>query len=313
MRQPRSLLPILVLPVAIALTGARPGPALGGEILGVAPAVPAREAAAPLEVLVTILPHAGLVARLGGDAVRVHVLVGRDESPETYQPSPRQLQGFAGARLWFTTGAPIETALGTRILAILPEAEIIPTHAELAVLAEPACAHHHHDPAAGELDPHVWVSARNTSRQAAVMAAALQRHLPAQADAIASALTALVNELAALDHELTELLAPVRGRTFHVFHPAFGYFARDYGLRQAAVESGGQAPGPRRLAALMRSLKAEGARVIYVQPQHSTRSVQTLAREAGLEIVVLDPLDPDHPANLRRIGEALRAGLEPGP
>jgi zinc transport system substrate-binding protein len=267
----------------------------------------------PLEVLVTILPHADLVERLGGDAVRVHVLVGRNQSPETYQPSPRELQQLAGSQVWLTTGTPIETALRSRLLTMLPDLQIVPTHAELEVLADHHCAHHDHDHDHGDMDPHVWVSARNTAVQAAVMAAVLQERLPDHAERIAATLAEVQAELAAIDRDLAALLAPVQSRTFYVFHPAFGYFARDYDLRQEAVESGGQAPSPRRLATLMNSIKAAGARVIYVQPQHSVQSAQAVAREAGLEVVVLDPLDRDHLANLRRIGELIHAGLEPLP
>lgn len=286
---------------------------------GLAPAVSMNAAhastatPAPLAVLVTILPHADLVERLGGDAVRVHVLVGRNQSPETYQPSPRELQQLAGSQVWLTTGTPIEAALRSRLLTMLPGLQIVPTHAELEVLADHHCAHHDHDHDHGDMDPHVWVSARNTATQAAVIAAVLQERLPDHAERIAAALAELQDELAAIDRDLTALLAPVRGRAFYVFHPAFGYFARDYDLRQEAVESGGQAPSPRRLAALMTSIKDQGARVIYVQPQHSVQAAQPIAREAGLEVVVLDPLERDHLANLRRIGELLHAGLEPRP
>lgn len=265
----------------------------------------------PLDVLVTILPHAGLVERLAGDAVRVHVLVSENQSPETYQPSPRELQALVASRVWFTTGTPIETMLRSRLTAMMPALEVVPTHASLEPLHEHHCAHHDHDHDHGDLDPHVWVSPRNTAVQVAVMAEALRGRLPHRAEAIAAAEAALVAELEALDAALTTLLEPVQGRTFFVFHPAFGYFARDYSLRQEAVESGGQAPGPRRLAELLRNVRAQGARAVYVQPQQSVAAVAPLAREAALEVIVLDPLAADHLANLRHIGEVLRAGLEP--
>ena len=270
-------------------------------------------AAEPLDVLVTILPHAGIVQRLGGDAVRVHVLVGQNQSPETYQPSPRELQALSGCRLWLTTGTPVETALRSRLTSMLPELDVVPTHVALEVIDGHHCVHHDHDHDHGELDPHVWVSARNTAQQAAVMAAALQDRLPHRAEPIAAALAALTAELDEVDRDLATLLAPVAGRTFFVFHPAFGYFARDYDLRQDAIESGGQAPSPRRLAELMRAIKEQGASTLFVQPQQSVQAVRPLAREAQLDVVVLDPLDPDHVANLRRIGEALRAALDGRP
>lgn len=303
----------LILLVTLFLTTLSPmRAAVNAAAADIPSALPVAQAV-PLDVLVTILPHTGLVERLGGNAVRVHVLVGQNQSPETYQPSPRELMALARCRIWMTTGTPVETALRSRLLSMLPDLEIVPTHAELEVIDGHHCAHHDHDHDHGDLDPHVWVSARNTALQAAVMAAALQHHLPQRSERIAAELAALQAELADLDRELTALLEPVKGRPFFVFHPAFGYFARDYDLRQEAVEGGGQAPSPRRLAELLRTIKSEGATTLYVQPQQSVQAVQPLAREAGLAVRVLDPLDPDHLANLRRIGAVLRTDLEGRP
>ncbi|HOX25509.1 MAG TPA: zinc ABC transporter substrate-binding protein [Candidatus Krumholzibacteria bacterium] len=260
-----------------------------------------------LDVLVTILPHASLVERLGGDAVRVHVLVGPGQTPETFDPAPRELARFSEAVVWFTTGAPIEPLLAPRLETLRPDLLTVPTAEGLAGLAADEHAGHDH----GDVDPHVWVSARNTAQQVRAMTAALVRLLPDRADSIGAAEAELLEDLAAIDRELAALLEPVRGRTFFVFHPAFGYLARDYGLRQVAVESGGLSPSPRHLGGVLRAARDQGATTIFVQPQQSDRLVRSIARETGLAVEVLDPLAPDHLANLLRVGQAIRAALEP--
>ena len=270
-------------------------------------------AADPVHVLVTIAPHASLVERLAGDAVVVDVVLEPGESPASFDPTPRRIQRLAGARLWLTTGAPLEPALEPRLAAAAPELVIVPTHAGLAFLADPHGHDHDHGHDHGELDPHVWLSARNTLAQVAVMAVALGDLLPARRGAIADAQYRLEEDLRALDHDLAAMLAPVAGRTLFVFHPAFGYFARDYGLRQEAIERGGLAPSPRQLGDLLTSIRDQGATTIFLQPQYSERAVRSLAREADLAVVVLDPLARDHLANLRHIGEAVAAGLEVHP
>jgi len=266
--------------------------------------------ASALDVLVTVLPHASLIERLGGGAVTVHVLVGPGESPATFDPTPHQLQRLAPSQVWFTTGAPLEAALEPRLDSMIPGLEVVATHADLAPLT--LCDHHHegehHDH--GETDPHVWLSLRNTARQATIMAAGLERHLPDQAPQIKANLATLLNELTALDAELTTMLAPIAGRTLLVFHPAFGYFAHDYGLVQKAVEQGGLAPSPRHLTQLLMDVEAQGVRTVFVQPQSSDRAIRPIAQEAGLEVLVLDPLARDHLANLRHLGVTILAGLE---
>ena len=275
-------------------------------------AAPAAAGDEPLPVLVTILPHASLVEALAPGAVTVDVIVAPGESPASFDPSARRLAELARARLWLTTGAPLEPALRPRLQALAPGLDIVDTHAGLPRLASDDHGHDHgHDH--GDTDPHVWLGVRNTGAQVDVMAAALARLLPHRADAIEAARADLAADLAALDRDLAALLAPVRGATMFVFHPAFAYFAHDYGLVQQAVERGGMAPSPRHLAQLMRSVREQGARTVFLQPQYSDQVVRTVAREAGLDVVVLDPLARDHLANLRRLGEALAVGLEARP
>ena len=268
---------------------------------------------ARLTVLVTIAPHAALVERLGGEAVSVIVVLAPGESPATYDPSARQLERLTRARIWFTTGAPLEPSLQPRLEALAPELQTVPTHTGLDLLVSDPGHDHGHDVGPDDTDPHVWLSARNTAQQVEVMAATLGELLPDHCNTIDKNRDHLVKLLRDLDHELADLLAPVRGGTIFVFHPAFAYFANDYGLRQSAVESGGLAPSPRHLATVLGEIRDQGAHTIFIQPQYSDRVVESLAREANLSVVVLDPLAPDHLANLWRLGEAIAAGLEVQP
>jgi len=270
-------------------------------------------ASARLTVLVTIAPHASLVEQLGGEAVSVIVVLAPGESPATYDPTARQLERLAAARIWFTTGAPLEPSLIPRLEALAPELQTVPTHAGIVLLASDGDHGVGGDHDHGDTDPHVWLSARNTVLQIEVMAATLVEYLPDHREAIARRRDHLVKLLRDLDSELGDLLAPFRGSTIFVFHPAFAYFLDDYGLRQSAVERGGLAPSPRHLAEVLGEIHDQGAHTIFIQPQYSDHVVDSLAREADLSVVVLDPLAPDHLANLWRLGETIATGLEARP
>lgn len=266
--------------------------------------------AAPLPVIVSVLPHADLVARLAGDLVTVHVLAGPGQSPHTYDPTPRELAALTDARLWLRTGMAMENALAGKLARVAPDLTVVDLRQGLDLLHE---ADHHH--AEGEscgdegLDAHIWLSARLASAQAATAAAALAAADPTHADRYRANLVVLQDSLAAVDRDLTTLLAPLHGRAFYVFHPAFGYFARDYGLRQVAIEAGGIDPSPRHLAAVMSSIKREGARTIFLQPQYAGGAAKALAAEADLRAVELDPYPADLLAALRDIGATLRREL----
>ena len=112
-----------------------------------------------------------------------------------------------------------------------------------------------------------------------------------------------------VDAELEEILRPLRGEALFVFHPAFGYFADRYGLEQIAIEIEGREPGPRQLEEIIEHAKEQGVRVIFVQPQFSKKSAETVARAIDGAVVPIDPLAYDWLDNLKRIGEKVRQGL----
>ena len=90
-----------------------------------------------------------------------------------------------------------------------------------------------------------------------------------------------------------------------VFHPAWGYFARDYGLEMVPIELGGTEPSAAELAALIAEARKEKIQVIFAQPEFSTRDAETIAQEIGGQVLLLDPLAPDWLENLRSVSQTL--------
>jgi zinc transport system substrate-binding protein len=121
----------------------------------------------------------------------------------------------------------------------------------------------------------------------------------------------VTRELALLDRELAAILAPHRGRSFFVFHPTWGYFAHDYGLRQVAIEQEGNPPTDRELTRLQERARAARIRTLFVQPQIAGRGAEAVAAAVGATVVRLDPLAVDVPANLRSVARRLAESFAP--
>ena len=267
------------------------------------------EGAAPLRVAVSVPPLAYLVERLGGERVAVQVVVRGGQDPHTFEPTPRQLAALGRARLFFQVGLPLETRLLEKIqdrrrrLVVVNVARGIRKRTQRA-----ACLHHGHDhghhdhdcPAA-DADPHVWLSPPLLKIQAANIAEALRQADPAGSAEYRKNLAALLDEIDTLHAGIGRALKPYRGEAFYVFHPAFGYFGDAYGLEQKAVEAGGRAPTPRRLRALIKQAKADGAKIIFVQPQFDHRSARAVADALDSAVVPIDPLAYDVLKNLDTI------------
>jgi zinc transport system substrate-binding protein len=96
-----------------------------------------------------------------------------------------------------------------------------------------------------------------------------------------------------------------------VFHPAWGYLARDYGLIQLAIERDGKEPSPDDLARVTRVAGERGIRVIFTQPQFTESGARTVARALDARLVPIDPLALDWDGNLRRVSEVLVESFAP--
>ena len=107
--------------------------------------------------------------------------------------------------------------------------------------------------------------------QAATIARTLGQLDPSHQAEYRHNLEAVERELDDLDQAIAKKLAALRGKPFFVFHPAWGYFADDYGLRQVAIEVEGKDPTDQELTELQRAARLAGAKIILVQPEISGR------------------------------------------
>lgn len=274
-----------------------------------------------IPIFVSIAPQKYFVQQIGGDRVAVTVMVAPAASPATYEPTPRQMAALSRARAYFAVGAPFEGAWLAKFAAVNPRMRLVHTdrdirkrpmaghaHAEAGRPAMPDHeAAHHHD---GLPDPHVWLAPPLVMLQARAILGALQDLDPAHHDRYAANYRAFVADLVDLDLELRQVFAGKHGRRFMVFHPSWGYFARAYGIRQVPIEIEGKTPKPAQLRRLVDHARDEGIRVVFVQPQFSTRSAELVAREIGGRVAYADPLAADWAANLRRVAQAFAAVIE---
>jgi zinc transport system substrate-binding protein len=172
----------------------------------------------------------------------------------------------------------------------------------------PAASHPDHAADEGheetELDPHVWTSPRRVKAISQATYQALAELDPQHAGDYRTNLEAFLADIDELDAYIDRALAGLTARKFLVFHPSWGYFAQDYGLEQIAVQVGGQEPSARELAQVIDLAKAEGIRVVFAQPEFSTKAAETIAQEIGGQVLLISPLAPDWLANMRQVAQA---------
>ncbi len=256
-----------------------------------------------LSVFVSVLPQKMMLQRIGGTHVEVSVMVGKGYDPATYQPTPRQIAVLADADVYLRTGVPFESSWLPRFKSVNPQMQVVDLRDGIEL--RPVLKHNKE-----VLDPHIWTDPLLLDHQAALVRDLLQQQLPEHADEFAENYLRLSRQLHDLDQEISQMLATVDQRNFLVFHPAWGYFAYRYGLRQVAAEHDGKEPSARELVLLIEQAIQQGIDKVIIQPQNNSKTARTLAEAIGGKLVVADPLAEDYFAGLRDFAGLLREGSD---
>jgi zinc transport system substrate-binding protein len=255
-------------------------------------------------VVVTIVPQAGFVQNVGGDKVDITVMVPPGADPHTYEPTPSQMVKASKAKMYAKVGSGVEFELAwmdkivehNKAMLVIDCSEGIQMRAmEEYNLDEDSGEHHRGD------DPHIWLSPQNAKLMVGNMCRGLiQVDLQNEAYYTRNRDEYLA-KLDALDKDIQQGLSGVRNRRFMVFHPAWGYFARDYYLEQIPIEIGGKEPSAKDIANLIQKAEQQNIKVIFASPEFNPRSAEVIAKEIGGRVVFIDPLAEDYINNMRLV------------
>lgn len=273
----------------------------------------------PVDVAAGIPPIADLAQRIAGSGVMVRSALPQGRSPHDFAPKPGDVRDIAGARVFLHSGMPFEKSFLRALGGSGCEAVDV-TRGIVRMQTESGCDedHHHeegddhghgHDLHDDALDPHVWLSPENCMVIVRNIADALIGIMPERRSEFERNLRSVSSMLRTAKEEMTSRLDRYRGRTFLVYHPAFGYFAASSGLKQRSIELSGREPSPAQLAEIIRTARANRIKTVFVQPQFNPATARSLAAAIDGEVVEIDPLDPDVIANFRRLTEHIERGF----
>ena len=253
--------------------------------------------------IVSIAPLKPLVEAILGDDFEVSVLVPQGSSPETFEPTPKQLREVESARFVFGTGL-LEfeqellhrIARNEQVVNLSQGIELLAGTCSHAHHAHTNCSHNH----AHGIDPHIWCSPKSLGKMAENMYNAIACEMPDSIEYDKN-YTTLCIKLLELDEEVSELCCQSQRSTFIIYHPALTYLARDYGLTQVAVEHEGKEPSAKHLANIIDQSRAEGIKHIFYQSEFPASSVEIICQDIGATAVEINPLEEDIFENIRHI------------
>lgn len=288
-------LPVLVLSLLTALAGTLAGTPAGAQ------------QAAPLAVVASFSVLGDMVREIGGSDVTVTTLVPPGGDAHVYQPRPADAKRIAGARLVMVNGLGMEGWLDRLIAASGYHGPVVVVSE--GVTPQTMTEHHHdhghgharghnhkqggpngddHDKDAVVTDPHAWQDLANGAVYARNITEALAAADPAHADAYRTRGSAYLARLKELDAWVKAQIAavPAEKRRIITSHDAFGYFGRAYGIEFLAPVgiSTDAEPSAAGVSRLIRQMRREKIRALFVENMTDQRLVSQLASETGAEL-----------------------------
>ena len=257
-------------------------------------------------------PVAFIAHEVGGKNVAVQSMLPVGRSPHDYAPRPADIRDAGRAALFFTTGMNFEQSASRAMPESVKIIDVTSGIRRRHFDDGQGCCDGHgeaHDHNSEALDPHIWLSPVMAAHIADTVRDALVAVDPDHAAEYQKNCSTLKKRLMDIHAENLRRLAPFAGREFLVYHPAFGYFAHAYNLKQRAIELNGREASPAQLAQITKEAKEGNIHTIFIQEQFNPGSAKALARQIGGIVAPMDPLAADICENFRKMAQQSRVHL----
>lgn len=272
-----------------------------------------------ITVAAGVPPIKGFIDVITEGDMEVVTMIPPGNSPTNYQPSPKELQKFSDAKVYFTMGVPAENS------NIIPKAKDLNENIEIVNLAKGVSEvypmrnfsededHSHeededHDHE-GE-DPHIWLSPKRVIEMIDIIRDKLIEISPENEETYKENAENYKDELSTIDDSIKETLKGVKNQSFIIYHPSFGYFADDYGLNMIAIEESGKEASAKRITEVIDFAKDNDIKFVFYQGEFSSTQAETIAKEIDGEAIKVNPLSEEYIENMKNISEKFKEVLK---
>lgn len=256
-------------------------------------------------ITVSILPQKTILEHIAGDKFQVNVLIPEEGNHETYEPTARQMAETGKSIAYFKLGhLDFELNWLDKLVQNYPDMKVVNTAKRLDLIVGEEIVHGDHVHAGG-VDPHIWLSVSTVRVQAENMTKGLIELDPENTSFFEANLTRFAASLDSLDQQIREILATSETRSFMIYHPSLGYFARDYDLEQIAIEQEGKEPSPAYMKQLIDIAAEKNIGTIFVSSQFNKQSALTIAGQINAKVEEFNPISPDWHNNMLSIARQI--------
>lgn len=251
-----------------------------------------------LNIVTTFYPVYEFTKQVAGDEANVDLLVKAGTEVHGYEPSAKDIARIQEADAFVYENENMETWVHDVEGSIDTEkVNVISATEGMLLLPGGEEEHEGHDHSeeghSHAYDPHVWLSPERAITLVENIRDSLVAKYPEKKDAFETNAAAYIEKLDALDAKYSETLSAAKQKYFVTQHTAFAYLALDYGLKQVSITgvAADEDPTPSRLAELTEYINKYGIKYIYFEENASKSVAETLAKETGVQLDVLNPLE----------------------
>ncbi len=259
-------------------------------------------------ITISIAPQKYFAKKLLPDDYAINMMVPPGASPATYEPTPKQLRKLSQSELYVRIGKiEFEQVWMPKIEDINPGLKVIDASEGVDFIEDGHTHGHGHEQ---EADPHIWTSPILAKQMTENMSHAFIEQFPEDKETILKNTEKFLSELEEIHQTIQDQLGEHSGRAFLIYHPALAYFARDYQLRQMAIEHHGKEPSASDMTHILKEAKEENIRTVFIQQQFDQRSAVTIADELGAEVAVINPLSENWKSGILDISKKIKKSFE---
>ena len=242
-------------------------------------------------ITVSIAPFRYFVEAIGGNDFTVNIMVSPGADPHTYEPYPEQVTKLVRSAAYISNGyMGFEKTWLRRFYEINKSMKTLSLGEKVNLIT----SGNQHNKEHGEgVDPHFWVSPKSGFIIASSVKNLLCDLNPGHREQYEKNYQSLIKKISDLDKKAQLEFSGLNERSFMVFHPDLSYLARDYDLNQIPVEYEGKEPSPVRMKELIDLAIKDNLKTVFVQREFDARNAQTIAKQIGAKVIIIDPLSDE--------------------
>jgi zinc transport system substrate-binding protein len=251
---------------------------------------------AKLTAIVSIEPQATFLKQIAKDKIDIELMINNGVSVHNYSPKPSQMKSITKANLYFTIGVEFEKIWLNKFHKINKNMKIINTDKNIKKLM---IKH-------SSIDPHIWTTPTNVKIIAKNILDALVKYDKKNKSFFINNYNLFIKKIDNTDNKIKNILKKIPKKTkFMVFHPSWGYFAKEYDLIQMPIEVDGKNPKSRALKILIQIASKNNIKAIFVNPNSSNKIAKIISNELNINLVRINTLNKNWSNNLINLAKQI--------